>query len=183
MQQLSLGNSFAVVFLHGCVVRLCLLPLRFPLEGEVERALQMPGGSASPLALQPSPPSTICSLNVSNSSLQVAFGAQVLQTKHRHHIQYTLLNHPRKGLLHILLWGSQCPTWLCLWVRKGIVSQRAEHRWDTLLQFSIASVRAVGGGKCVGESVSSAEQPWALQSTRFILPVGTLGDGRGKFHF
>lgn len=183
MQQLSLGSSFAVVFLHGCVVRLCLLPLLFPLEGEVEMALQMPSGSASPLAFQPSPPSTICSLNVSNSSLYVALGAQVLQTECRHHIQYTLLNHPRKGLLHLLLWGFWCPAWLCLRVRKGVIFRRAEHRWDTMLQFSIAPLRALGGGKYVGESVSSAEQPRALKSTRFILPVGTLGDGRGKFHF
>lgn len=48
---------------------------------------------------------------------------------------------------------------------------------------ALLSLRALGGGTCVGESASSAEQPQALKSARFILAVGILGNSRGKFHF
>ena len=77
----------------------------------------------------------------------------------------------------------------------GILAGRAEHRQGSLLRLGEGGgeaglpprasllLRALGGGMCVGESTSSAEQPRALKSARFILAVATLGNSRGKFHF
>lgn len=69
---------FSMAVLWGFVFCFCSLLLRdrngkgsalpSPLEIQAS-ALQMPGGSTLPLALQPSPPNTNCSLNVSNNSL------------------------------------------------------------------------------------------------------------------
>lgn len=69
---------FSTAVSWGCVSYFCFLLSRerngkgsaLPSLPEIQAsALQMPGGSASPLAPQPSSPHTNCSLNVSNNSL------------------------------------------------------------------------------------------------------------------
>lgn len=88
-----------------------------------------------------------------------------------------------------MLWDSEHPAWLGLWVRTVVLPRRAEQyqgigRWrGQAAGTSIAPLWALAGGTYMAEGASSAEQPQVLKSARFILAVGTLGNSKGKFHF